>query len=309
MSSIDLDRRLQRWLAEEAPNRAPARVVQEARSRVAETPQRRYRAAWLPAPARRYPWLPLATAAAVVLILGFSWLGTRNPNGIGGPQSPAPTATNSPYSCPSGKGACLGPLSPGTYHSSEFDPRFAVDVPEGWTNTLDVPGQYDLSYDAGSSYRYPDGTSFHDGISIFRKPIAESSAKDEAEAGVGQNASALATWLSEHVDVVASQPVAVTVNGADGFRVTVAPRAGPRAKPDHCTTDHGLDQCESLFRGGDPTYSFGFGIVGPESVVVYLLDLPSGETVMVVIDDVDGINATGLTEAATPIVNSIVFGQ
>ena len=41
--------------------------------------------------------------------------------------------------------------------------------------------------------------------------------------------------------------------------------------------------------------------------MVYLLDLPSGDTVMVVIDDVDGIDQPGLEAAAMPIVNSLSF--
>jgi hypothetical protein len=41
---------------------------------------------------------------------------------------------------------------------------------------------------------------------------------------------------------------------------------------------------------------------------VYLLDSPSSDTVMVVIDDVDGVDQAGLVAAATPIVNSVAFG-
>jgi len=57
---------------------------------------------------------------------------------------------------------------------------------------------------------------------------------------------------------------------------------------------------------GDPDW-YSFGIVGPETAVVYLLDVPSGDTVMVVIDDVDGVDRDLLVAAATPIVNSLVF--
>ena len=50
-----------------------------------------------------------------------------------------------------------------------------------------------------------------------------------------------------------------------------------------------------------------FGLVGPETAVVYLLDLPSGDTVMVVIDDVDGVDQPGLEAAAVPIVGTLAF--
>ena len=56
-----------------------------------------------------------------------------------------------------------------------------------------------------------------------------------------------------------------------------------------------------------PRRSYGFGLVGPETAVVYLLDTPSGDTVMVVIDDVDGVDQPALEAAALPIVNSLVF--
>jgi hypothetical protein len=57
---------------------------------------------------------------------------------------------------------------------------------------------------------------------------------------------------------------------------------------------------------GGPDW-YDFGLVGPETAVVYLLDTPSGDTVMVVIDDVDGVDSGGLVTAATPIVYSLVF--
>ena len=97
------------------------------------------------------------------------------------------------------------------------------------------------------------------------------------------------------------------MGGAPGYRITISVPKGPRASPDHCTTDHGEPACESLFISDDPAATFGFGLVGPESAVVYLVDAPSGDTVMVVIDDVDGVDTAGLVAAATPIVNSLVF--
>ena len=82
---------------------------------------------------------------------------------------------------------------------------------------------------------------------------------------------------------------------------------GPRNGPDHCTSDHGEPRCESLFLNSDPAGPYGFGLVGPEICVVYLLDLPSGETVMVVIDDPDGEEQPALVTAAEPIVQSLTF--
>ena len=83
------------------------------------------------------------------------------------------------------------------------------------------------------------------------------------------------------------------------------PARGPR--PTIAPTDHGESRCESLFLSSDPAATYGFGLVGPESVVAYLLDTPSGDTVLIVIDDVDGVSPDRLIEAATPIVESVRF--
>jgi hypothetical protein len=252
---------------------------------------------------------PLAATALVVLVVAVRF-GLGLP-GTGGPgQSPnqgSPTPSPTRYDCPAAQGACLGPLQPGTYLTARFAPRITYTVPTGWVNTQDTLGQVDLSYTAGGDYTYPDGITFHDGISIFRRPVAESATSFVPLDGIGGTALDLATWLDGHVDLDASALGPVTVGGAPGFRIELALPAGARTQPDHCTTDHREPRCESLFIGEDAAARFGFGIVGPESVVVYLIDTPSGDTVMIVIDDVDGVDRAGLVAAATPIVNSLVF--
>ena len=95
-------------------------------------------------------------------------------------------------------------------------------------------------------------------------------------------------------------PDRASIGGATGFRLVLSLPTGTRAAPDHCTTDHGESRCESLFLSSDPAATYGFGLVGPESVVAYLLDTPSGDTVLIVIDDVDGVAPDRLIEAATP---------
>ena len=205
------------------------------------------------------------------------------------------------------RGSCLGPLRSGTYESTSFVPTLRYTVADGWTNTLDQRGQLDLQYAAGGEYTYPDGITFHDGISIFRRPVAESATSQTPEPGVGTRADDLSQWLAGHPDVVVSAPTPVAIGGASGFRLTVSLPTGTRTAPDHCTADHGEPRCASLFLSSDLAATFGFGLVGPEVAVVYLLDLPSGDTVMVVIDDVDGVDGSGLEAAAMPIVTSMSF--
>ena len=99
----------------------------------------------------------------------------------------------------------------------------------------------------------------------------------------------------------------MTVGGVSGYRISLALPSGPRTAPDHCTGDHGEPRCESLFVGDEFGGKYGFGLVGPETTVIYLLDTSPGVSVMVVIDDVDGVDANGLIDASTPVVESLAF--
>ena len=316
-----LEAALSNWLNEEALVRAPERLVHDTRNRIVETPQRRLIGGPIAMPGS-ITWRPVATAAVVsALILAAAslavYLPRSGPVGVPSPSpsvqsTPSPMPTLSavgPYDCQRSRGTCLGPLPAGVYQPTTFEPKIRFAVPDGWSNSYDVPGQFDLSYGAGGQYTYPDGITFSDGLSIFADPVAESAAVQAPLPGVGTSAAALAAWLAGHEDLVATTREPVSIGGATGFRLVLSLPIGVRTAPDHCTTDHGEPRCESLFLSADPQVDYGFGLVGPESAVVYLLDAPTGGTVMLVIDDVDGVDAAGLIQAATPIVQSIGFVQ
>lgn len=307
---LDDGSRLSHWLEEEIRPHAPERLIHATRERVATTRQiGRVERVRFRVSRSVVLWAGLTIAVVIVLVAGsLLAAGPSYQVGASAASTPRPTLTSlRPYFCPYGAGTCLGPLRSGAYETRSFVPRAGYIVPDGWTNTLDTRGQFDLSYDAGGSFTYPDGTVFHDGMSIFGRPVAESALTKNPLGGVGGTAHELALWLQSHVDLTVSMLVPVKVGGASGYRVTLALPAGPRTAPDHCTSDHGLAACESLFISVDPGATYGFGLVGPETAVVYLLDAPSGDTVMVVIDDVDGVDPAGLVAAATPILNSLAF--
>ena len=264
----------------------------------------------------------VAAAAVAVLAVASLTLNRFAPSvGVRPTPTPTPTATQSPnhppspspYPCGQGVGTCRGNLQPRTYPTNGFRPAFTYTVPAGWQNDLDVHSMLVLLDAAGGQYTYPDGTTLHDGIYAFRGPNATSATSRTVVKGVGKKARDLAKWLSGHVDLVASSPAPVTIGGASGFRLEIALPTTARTSPDRCTADHGEPRCESLFMSNVPSATpggpdwYSFGIVGPETAVVYLLDAPSGDTVMVVIDDVDGVDRDVLVAAATPIVNSLVF--
>ena len=309
----DLEARLSRFLLEEAPSRAPERLVDAARSAVAATGQSR-RARW--GVGRLSSWIlspagAMGAAVVIALVGSAVFLSSQQGPSIGsGPSTPAPSASpsasTSPFPCPSGQGTCLGLLQSGTHRSSSFVPALSYVADGGWANTLDVRGQLDLSYATGGQYTYPDGLTFHDGISIFRRPVAELTTSQAPDASVGTTANDLAQWLVAHPGLEATAPTPMTIGGATGFRLTLTVPAGTNAT-DHCATDHGEPRCASLFLSADPAATYGFGLVGPEIADVFLLDTPSGDTVMVVIDDVDGVDQPQLEAAAMPIVSSLSF--
>jgi hypothetical protein len=314
----DLVGRLSGFLHDEAPPHAPERLIGATRQEVARTSQNRL--AGFPGWRLRSVVLtPVGAVAAALLIavIGISVVvyDTSRPS-IGSAPSPvasaplpsAPVSSPSAYACPEGQGSCLGPLQPGTYTSTSFLPAVRYTVPDGWTNTLDVRNHFDLQYSAGGEYTYPDGLTFHDAISIFRDPVAESRTSDAPEPGIGTTARDLAQWLVRHADLDATVPTAVAIGGASGLRLTLSLPIGERTAPDHCTTDHGEPRCASLFVGSDPAAGYGFGLVGPEKAVVYLVDLPSGDTVLVVIDDVDGVDQPRFAAAAMTVVESLSLG-
>ena len=310
---LDLETRLSRFLVDEAPPRAPERLTDAARDRIAATRQNR-QIGLLAGRLFSVLLTPAgAVAAAALIVVAGAVLVSLDGSGpsIGSGTSPASPSTapspTSPFPCPSGHGSCLGLLQPGPHTTTSFVPAFSYAVAGGWANTLDVRGEFDLTYATGGRSTYPDGTTFDDGIYVFRRPVAESTTSQTPEAGVGTTANDLARWLVGHADLGASAPTPVTIGGASGYRMTLSVPAGQRTAPDHCTTDHGEPRCASLFISGDPAVTYGFGLVGPEIAVVYLLDTPSGDTVMVVIDDVDGVNQPRLEAAALPIVNSLAF--
>ncbi len=309
---VDLETRLGRWFSEEAAVRPPERLAHSTRERIATTGQVGRSRAWLALPtgASRLAMLVLAGALVLTVVAAGSFfvLGSRQGANPSRPPTPRPSLTSlTAFACPPSGGSCLGPLPAGVFETHSFLPQVGYATNAGWANTLDSRGQVDLSFTAGGSYRYPDGTVFHDGISIFARPIAESGETGLPLDGVGKTAGALAHWLDGNPNLDATGLAPVTIGGLSGWRITISVANRPRVSPDHCAADHGEPACVSLFVSDDPEAHFSFGIVGPESAIVYLLDTPSGETVMAVVDDVDGIDRDALVAAAEPVIDSLEF--
>ncbi|MGH2406733.1 MAG: hypothetical protein ACRDF7_01475 [Candidatus Limnocylindrales bacterium] len=127
----DVERTISDWLVEEAPARAPDRILEAARERATHTRQRRLGALRRTFPTMKISW-QLATVAAVGIVLvvaGAAYLG-RTPNaGVGGGPTTSPSPATSPIATP---WATLGPLTR-TFTSPLQG--YALRYPDSWSVT------------------------------------------------------------------------------------------------------------------------------------------------------------------------------
>ena len=204
---------------------------------------------------------------------------------------------------------CLGPLDSGRYSSVFVDPfvigpegwapRFdavSYEVPDGWANTGDWPGFYDMKRTAD-----PEAT----GLFVVADVVAISSEDqclDEPDPAVGRTAEELTSWLTALPGVVATEPEAVTIGGLSGYRVDVSMDPSWTAT---CPFSAGQPS-RGLFTdssGGD----FHWGL-GPETRQRnYLLDSADGRALLIDIEAQGDATFDDLVDEATQVVESMVF--
>jgi len=124
-------------------------------------------------------------------------------------------------SCPNPEGgACLGPLTPGTYATSSFVLPITYTVPEGWDNEEDTPGNFLLLPPGQTLEGVNAGTSNY--LGIYRGVHAAARDCTEApEPAVATTAEALAEELAERPGLIAGGPEPVSVGGLEGYRLDV----------------------------------------------------------------------------------------
>jgi hypothetical protein len=167
-TNIDPQRSIAAWLESEAPDRAPARLIDASREHVRTT---RQRPAWWPA--RRtsdmnaYAKLAIAAAAVVVVaIVGYNLLPSRG--GVGGSAQPSASPSPTPSPVPIRSGS----LDAGTYTAPI--PDAGVDVtltlPSGWKwdgapiltkTSVDAPDGYAIAFWGGEVQVYTDPCQWH----------------------------------------------------------------------------------------------------------------------------------------------------
>ena len=223
-------------------------------------------------------------------------------------SSPAPTAP--PAASPSAvllaapcpdehRGACRGPLAPGTFISILFDPRFAYTVPEGWENPDDDVDTFALwpSWSARSGRPIGEASAIY----VFRDPHAaaqDAACSERPEPGIGTSATELAAWVEGLPGLMSTNRAPVSVGGLDGVTIDIeidqdsAPEC-PWGKP------------------AVPLFAFERGhfwaIIGDTTMRLAFLDLPTGGTVLVDIEGVDRQEFDRLVGESGSIIRSLVF--
>jgi hypothetical protein len=92
----DVERLISDWLVEEAPERAPDRILGEASTTIERTKQRRFGAAWREPMMLSTSRLVVAAAVVIAAVVGAGWIG-RSSAGVGTsattPVPPAPSGS------------------------------------------------------------------------------------------------------------------------------------------------------------------------------------------------------------------------
>lgn len=191
--------------------------------------------------------------------------------------------------------AAAAPLPAGPQVTSAFQPSVSFTLPEGWEKPLDTDLMVTLR---------PAGSEV-DTLNLFRDARAALQADDCArgiEPGVGATSSELAAWIQEQPGLVVSSPALASLGGLRGVAIDVAIRDGWTAS---CPFANGNPTVPLIT--GPSGASYHWVAYGDEKLRMYILDLPDGGTVTVMVDTVLGDQFGTLLAAAAPIVRSMEF--
>jgi hypothetical protein len=294
------DRQVHDWIQADAPAQAPDRLRDAVRAELAQTRQE----AASPVFVRRATLVSGWGAAAAVVVVGLAFVGAGlvgNRGSIATPL-PSPTLVSTPSSSPSvasprpTPGGSLLPAGP--FSTSAFTPGLRFTAPAGWVLGEDRPDTLYLNPADAGVLRQADAALVFDGLAVYSEPVAgPPDGGPTALAGVGTTAKDLATWLSARPQLVSSRPVQVTLAGRTAWQLDfrLSAEAGVMC---------GMP-CVNLLNSANGAYQFG--IEGPWRVRAVLVDAPDGTTVLITVNDVDGVGTATELRQAQPILDSMTF--
>lgn len=213
------------------------------------------------------------------------------------PAVPSPEASPSTPACPNPHGgACLGPLEAGTYTTQRFTPELTYEVPEGWANYEDLPGNFLLVPLTGSLDGVDAGTSDYIGLATSIAALGLDC--NTVLADTGHTPADIAAWFKAEPSLVVTDGGPVEVGGLSGvvLDLTLAEGGGVLCEGLH---DAWL---VPLFIGRPPSQLEHAMITGL-TMRLYLLAYGDGTLVIEVDDLAGGANLAEYSE----IVDSMRF--
>jgi len=297
----ELERVLDVWL-DEGPMAVPDRVFESTVAAVYRAPQR---------PSWRLRWRSLAmnrtarlavVGLAILAIAGFGFVmfagqpapaptTAPSPSAATSVATPSATRTPAPIAClvdGTPREACKGRLAAGTYVLRSPLVPFAVTVPDGWVNRMNILGGAMLEPDGSSDtviYVWPDPV------------IAPQSCAPVAALAGGRRVVDIVEFLTTHpgVDVADRQKVVLGRLNGESMRLTTSSDSAP------CSGRPSLFVHDTTITDG-----FNWDIGSGDVMQIWLLEAGDGHTVLVNAQ-ADASEIDAFLAAATPIIESIVF--
>ena len=200
---------------------------------------------------------------------------------------------------------CQGPLEPGEYRSTLFDPTIEFEVrSSGWTweyfGTF-RSGNFRLVADESHDLPYNS-----DGIYFLLDPaIASRDCEEREEPGVGRSAHDLAAAIEGTPGLTTSEAKPVTVGALDGIKLDL--RLDPTWKKT-CIFSEELPVVPLLIRNAD-IGAYHWTIFPDMSMRWYILDSGEGAIIVDIEDGPSGLSREDLLRAGGEIVDSLVFSS
>lgn len=199
---------------------------------------------------------------------------------------------------------CQGPLEPGEYRSTLFDPTIQFEVESfGWTwEYFGTSRSGNFRLVADESHELPYNS---DGIYFLIDPaIASRDCGEFEEPGIGRSAHDLAAAIERTPGLMTSEARPVTVGGLDGIRLDL--RLDPAWKKTCIFSE--LPVVPLLIRKAD-VGAYHWTILPDMLMRWYILDSDKGAIIVDIEDGPSGLSRDDLLRAGGEIVDSLVFSS
>lgn len=134
------------------------------------------------------------------------------------------TTTAAGADCPNPEGGsgntCLGDLEAGRHATMTLVPTLSYEVPDGWSNQEDLPGNFLLLPPGSNLAGVNPGTS--DYLGVYSSVAAPEQCADRVDADVDATPQAMVDWLQSQPSLSTTPPEPVTVGGLSGIQLDVS---------------------------------------------------------------------------------------